>query len=432
MQIFNKKVKEIFTKLPKILFPLNRSLTGKGNLQTLLYIKKYVHNLNIIKFKTGKKIYDWKIPYEWGVKNAYILHVKTNKKFAEFKKNNLHLVSYSEPKSEIISKKKLLKKINTIKLKPNLIPYVTSYYKRDWGFCLKHNDINKLPNGDYKVVIDSFFKKGNLILGESIIKGKSKKEFFFSTNICHPSMANNELSGILMCTALANFIKNKKNTRYTYRIIFVPETIGSLAYIHKNLKLLKKNVIGGLVVSCVGDNKSYSHIESPEGNNFSDKMLEVALKNKKNHKRYGFLNRGSDERQYCSPKVNLPICGLSRTKYHEYFEYHTSGDNLNTLSLKGMNETFKTLSEMIDIIEYGLYPQSKNYGEPHLSKYGLYRTLATESIKKDTKNLLNFIAYANGNLSSFEIAIKCSIDLTTTLKIIRILKDNKLIFFKDK
>ena len=245
-------------------------------------------------------------------------------------------------------------------------------------------------------------------------------------------MANNELSGILMCTALSNYISKKyKKNKLSYRFVFLPETIGSLAYLSKKINYMKKNIIGGFVISCVGDDGEFSHIESPYADNLSDRILKLAFKNKKNTKTYSFLKRGSDERQYCSPKINLPICGFSRTKYHEYPEYHTSGDNLNFLSMHGMNKTYKMLTSIIDLIEEGLFPVSKNYGEPFLTKYGLYRTLAKESIKKDTKNLINFLAYSDGKTSSFDIALKCNLDLDETLKVLKILKNNKLVFIKD-
>jgi len=190
---------------------------------------------------------------------------------------------------------------------------------------------------------------------------------------------------------------------------------------------LKKNLLGGFVLSCVGDNKKFSHIESPNGNNFSDKILRAGFINKLNTQRYSFLKRGSDERQYCSPKINLPMCGFSRSKYHEYNEYHTSGDDLNFISTKGLESTFDFFKDIIDLIEISLYPKISTYGEPFLSKYGLYRTLAIESIEKPTKNILNFLAYSDGKNSIFDIAIKCNLSLKTITKIVKILKQKKII-----
>ena len=431
MIIDNKHLRKIFFNFAKELFPINRSLSGKGNIRTLNLIKKFLPKIKILKFKSRQRIYDWVIPDEWNINNSYIKNIKTKKKYACFKKNNLHIVSYSVPIKKILDKKDLVKKIYTIKSKPKAIPYVTSYYKKDWGFCMEYDKFKRLPKGKYEVLIDSSLKKGNLVIGENKIKGKFKKEFLFSTNICHPSMANNELSGILMCTALGNYIeKYHPKPNFTYNFVFIPETIGSLTYIKKNYKNLKKNVIGGFVISCVGDDKVFTHIESPYGNNFSDKILNVAFKNIKNKKKFSFLNRGSDERQYCSPKINLPVCGFSRTKYHEFKEYHTSEDNLKILSFKGMVKTFKLFTKIIDTIEFGLFPVIKTSGEPFLTKYGMYRTLAKDSIKRPTKNILNFLAYSNGKNSVFDIALKCDLDLNQVSILTKILKKNKLINFK--
>ena len=238
MIIDNKHLRKIFFNFAKELFPINRSLSGKGNIRTLNLIKKFLPKIKILKFKSRQRIYDWVIPDEWNINNSYIKHIKTKKKYACFKKNNLHIVSYSVPIKKILDKKDLVKKIYTIKSKPKAIPYVTSYYKKDWGFCMEYDKFKRLPKGKYEVLIDSSLKKGNLVIGENKIKGKFKKEFLFSTNICHPSMANNELSGILMCTALGNYIeKYHPKPNFTYNFVFIPETIGSLTYIKKITKI---------------------------------------------------------------------------------------------------------------------------------------------------------------------------------------------------
>ena len=247
-------------KLGKKLFPICRSLTGKGNLKTLKIIKSEIPNLKIRKFKSGTKVYDWKIPSEWNVYDAYVKD-KTDKKIIDFKKNNLHLVSYSSYKNKKIKKKQLLEHIFSNKKMKDAIPYVTSYYKKYWGFCIKDKQkqiINKNYNNNdlFKVYINSKFKKnGAMYYGELVIPGESKKEILLSTNICHPSMANNELSGPLVTTALAKHFSKKKNKK-TIRILFVSETIGAIAYINKNINLMKKKIIGGYTLTCIGDNRN--------------------------------------------------------------------------------------------------------------------------------------------------------------------------------
>ena len=204
--IFEKTEGKLMLKWAKILFPICRSLTGKGTQKTLRFFKKINNEFKLIRFKSGTKVFDWKIPLEWNIRDAYIQH-SNKKKFAEFKKNNLHVVGYSSPINKIINKKDLLKNIYTQKNQPNAIPYVTSYYKKRWGFCMSENMKKKLPNGKYKVLIDSNLKKGFLELMEAKIKGNSKKEIFFSSYVCHPSMANNELSGPVLLNAILKYIK---------------------------------------------------------------------------------------------------------------------------------------------------------------------------------------------------------------------------------
>ena len=224
-------------KLAKKLFPICRSLTGDGNRKTLIIIKKIVPKLKIIEVPSGKRFSDWKVPLEWNVKDAYIL--SNGKKIVDFKKNNLHLVGYSLPVDKTVTKKELEKNLFYLQNQKNLIPYVTSYYNKTWGFCISYNDyLKKFKSKKYKVRIDTSLKKGSLTYGEYILKGQSKKEILISSNICHPSMANNEISGMVVATELIKFLKKRKNF-YTYRFVFIPETIGSIIYINKNFKKLK-------------------------------------------------------------------------------------------------------------------------------------------------------------------------------------------------
>ncbi len=398
------------------LFSINRSITGEGVRKTLSYFKKINPEIKLIKFKTGKKVFDWKIPEEWLIKDAYIQNQK-GQKFAEFKKNNLHIVGYSTPINKWIDKKSLLKKIYTLKEYKNYIPYVTSYYKKDWGFCMSEQQKKKFLKGEkFKVKIDSKFKKGFLNCAHAIIKGKSKKEVFFSTNICHPSMANNELSGPALINAILLYLKkNHPNNYYTYRFVLVPETIGSIAYLSKYLKSLKKNIFAGYVLSCVGDDNNYSIIQSRDKNNLSEKMLFSFLENKKNLKIYSYLERGSDERQYCSPGIDLPLCGFSRSKYAEYKEYHSSADNLSFISKKGLNNSLNVFSQIIDLLEIGIVPKRTTLGEPFLAKRKMYNTKSfwnKKDYEKYLKLRMDFLAYCDSETDIFDTKKKigCSFD----------------------
>ena len=414
--------------LLKNLWPINRSLTGEGNRQTLRILKSLCDSLKIKEIRSGKKVFDWKIPLEWNVKEAWIKDLN-NKTIVDFKKNNLHLVGYSIPVKKKINLNSLKKKIYTLKKQPNAIPYVTSYYKKDWGFCMSYNAKKKLNKKFYKVFINSNLKKGSLSYGEIFIKGKLKKEIFFSTYICHPSMANNELSGPCIAINLAKWLKDKKNLKYSYRIIFVPETIGSISYIYQNLKKLKKNTFAGFNLTCLGDERCYSFLPSRNGKTFSDHLAQhVLFHTDKNYKKYTWLDRGSDERQYCAPGVDLPIASVMRSKYGTYPEYHTSLDKIGTVvTQKGLAQSFELFKKMIFIIENNFKPKIKIKCEPMLSKRNLYPTLSTKQKNDDSSNMLNFLSYCDGGHTLLEISEKISLDFIKVFSFYSMFKSNGIL-----
>ena len=414
-------------KWAKDLYPICRSITGNGTRRTLSYFKKLNPEFKTLKFPTGKKVFDWVIPKEWNIKNAYLEH-ESGKRFAEFKKSNLHIVGYSKPIKATMNKKKLLKFIHTQKDQPNSVPYVTSYYKETWGFCLSENEKKKLPNGNYKVVIDSNLKKGNLELSHAILKGKSNKEIFFSSYVCHPSMANNELSGPVLLNQIMRYVKSKylKKSKYTYRFILIPETIGSIAYLSKFSNIMKSNIICGFNLSCVGDERAYSYVSSKQGNTLADKSINNALKGFKNVKKYSFLERGSDERQYCAPGIDLPICCFSRSK--RYPEYHTNKDNFNVVTQKGLEGSFKIMKKIIDELETGTYPIANSYCEPNLSKRKLYPTFSQKgNISKILKIRMDLIAYSDGKTNLYEIAEILKLPYIILRKEYNFLKSKKIL-----
>ena len=424
---FNYYKKNMFFFLKK-LYPNIRSITGPGIKDALSFFEKINPELKRLKFKSGKKIFDWTIPDEWFIKNAHIIDLKTKKKIIDYKNNNLHVVNFSKAFNKIINKDKLLKKIYYLENQKNAIPYITSYYKKDWGFCIRHNDLKKFKNDKYKVLIDSNFKKGHLELSHAVVKGRSKKEIFFSSYLCHPSMANNELSGPLVLNGILKYVSEIKNNYYSYRFVIGPETIGSICYLSKFKNQLKKNVIAGFNLSCLGDNRNYSIVYTRKKNTLSDHSLHCLLKNKKNFKKYDFLYRGSDERQYNSPLVDLPVCNFSRTKFGEYKEYHTSLDNLNIVNNKNLKDSLKIMTNLVDDFEKGVFPISKNYCEPFLTKYKLYPTISKKNNKSIyIKNILDFIAYSDGKTSLFEISNILNLPLLKIKKISRFLQKKKLI-----
>jgi len=412
-------------KWAKDLFPLCRSLTGKGTQKTLRYFKKINPEFKIFKFKSGLKVFDWKIPDEWNIIDAYIKHEK-GKTYCNFKKCNLHVMGYSIPINKVLNKKDLLNYIFTEKDQPDVIPYVTSYYKSRWGFCMSENEKKKLPSGKYKVFIDSSLKKGVMELMESIIKGKNKKEIFFSSYVCHPSMANNELSGPVLLNALLKYIKEAyPKSKYSYRFVLLPETIGSITYISKNLNNLKKNVICGFNLTCVGDERSYSYVPSKDGNTLADQAIRAALISKKKVIKYAFVDRGSDERQYCSAKVNLPLVAFSRSK--NYPEYHTNKDDFKVVTKKGLQESFEVMKDIIDVFENFLYPKTKFFCEPNMGKRNLYPTISKKFNYSETKIRMDIIAFSDGKTSLFKISEIINKPLKKVLEEAKILKKNNII-----
>ena len=390
-------------KWAKDLFSICRSITGDGTRMTLSYFEKINPEFRRLKFKTGQKVFDWEIPKEWNIKDAYLEH-ESGERYAEFKKCNLHIVGYSKPVNKKISKKELLNYIHTQKDQPDSIPYVTSYYKERWGFCLSENQKSKLPDGNYKVIIDSDLKNGNLELSDAIFKGKTKKEIFFSSYICHPSMANNELSGPVLLNAIMHYIKsNYPKSKFTYRFVLLPETIGSIAYLSKFMKVMKSNMICGFNLTCVGDERAYSYVGSRKGNTLADDAIEAALFGLSNVKKYSYLDRGSDERQYCAPGIDLPVCCFSRSR-SEYPEYHTHKDNFNVVTQKGLEGSFNVVKKIIDAIELELYPKTTMFGEPNLGKRGLYPTLFQKGKYDNTRLRMNLIAQSDGMTNIFKIA----------------------------
>jgi aminopeptidase-like protein len=401
--MFRVSINQIYDFCKEI-FPINRSITGSGVRETLSIIQRELTDLKLHTIPTGEKCFDWRIPMEWNVIDAYIVD-PDGKKICNFKDNNLHLMGYSIPINMTIELGELEKNLHSLPGQPNAIPYITSYYKEEWGFCLTHNQRKKLKKGVYTIFIDSSLNNGELTYGELLIKGDTKEEIFFSTYICHPSMGNNEVSGPSVVTYLSKYILSKVNLRYSYRIIFIPETIGSIAYLSKNLEDMKQNLVAGFNVTCVGDDNNYSFMPSKNGSTLSDKVALHVLKNKQpKFKAFSFLERGSDERQYCSPGVDLPVCSIMRTKYGEYDEYHTSLDDLNFISPSGLNGAYEIYSTIIDVLENNYKYTNTILCEPQLGRRGMYPNISTKNTKASVEMMMNLLTYCDGELDLVDIA----------------------------
>lgn len=399
------KVKEEMYELCERLFPICRSITGDGVRKTLqMLVEVYGNEINIHEVPTSTKVFDWTVPKEWNIKEAYIENSK-GQRVIDFKNNNLHVVGYSLPVDKFVDLQKLKSVVYTQPDQPDAIPYVTSYYKERYGFCMSQNQLDKLPEDTYHIVIDSELKEGSLTYGEIIIPGDTKEEVFLSTYICHPSMANNELSGPAIATFLAKWLNSLAKRRYTYRIIFIPETIGAITYLNKNLQHLKEHVIAGFNLSCVGDNRTFSYVESRYGDTLADKAAKNVLSfYYPDYKTYSFLKRGSDERQYNAPGVDLPVCAICRSKYGEYPEYHTSKDNLELISPEGLLGAYEVYQQCILSLENNYSYKINVLCEPQLGKRGLYPTTSQKGTYDAVKVMIDFIAYADGSNDLIDIS----------------------------
>ena len=398
----HEKLEKYFDKL----WPICRSITGNGLRESLQMIREIIP-LEITEVPTGKAVFDWTIPNEWNIRDAYII-TPSGEKIACFKKNNLHVVNYSIPVNQLVTYDELIQHIHSIPEMPDAIPYITSYYKENWGFCMEHNTLLSLPKeGKYNVFIDSELKPGSLTYGQCYIPGKSEKEILFSTYCCHPSMANNELSGPLVTAFLAAEIAKNKNRYYSYRFLFAPETIGVIAFLNSTGESLKKNLAAGYVVTCVGDDGKFHYKRSRRDNALCDRVAEHVLKySGNNFVIEPFSVGGSDERQYCSPGFNLPVGSLMRTPYQRYPQYHTSLDNKNLISFQSMRETVEMYMKFTELLEINHNYKTTLLGcEPQMGKRGLYPSSANPLYNRaDIHRMMHLLAYSDGESDLIKIA----------------------------
>jgi len=363
-------------ELIKKLYPICRSITGNGVRETLNIISDYIL-LEIHEIPTGTKVFDWTVPKEWNIKDAYIKNSK-GEKIVDFKKSNLHILNYSVPVHKKMSLEELKKHLFTLPDYPDWIPYLTSYYKENWGFCLTHRQYEELEDDIYEVVIDSTLEDGHLTYGELCLKGKNEDENLFSCYVCHPSLCNDNLSGPVLLSSLAKLLSGI-DTKYSYRFLFIPETIGAITWLSLNEDKVSK-IKQGLVVTCVGDSGKSTYKKSRDGNAIIDKVVEkVLIDSGDEYEIIEFFPSGSDERQFCSPGFNLPVGSLMRTPYGRYPEYHTSADNLDFVGPEYLADSFAKYLKVIYILEnnntyFNLNPKC----EPQLGRRGLYRMIGSQ------------------------------------------------------
>lgn len=428
------KGKDIYEFAARI-FPMYRSITGEGVRETLAAISKRIEEidgvgLTIKNIPSGTNVFDWNVPKEWRIRDAYI-EDESGKRIIDFKNNNLHVVGYSVPVDKWVPLEELKEYIYVQEDQPDVIPYVTSYYKERFGFCMSKNQRDSLREQQYHIYIDSELFDGNLTYGEIIIPGKTDKEIFFSTYDCHPSMANNECSGPALMTELIRYIKLKKDRYYTYRFIIIPETIGSITYlaIENHLEYMKQHVIAGFNLTCVGDSFNYSIVESRYANTLADRVLNNVLRYHTGncYKKFSFLQRGSDERQYNAPGVDLPVVAFCRTKYEEYEEYHTSADDMSFVSEEGFQGSYEVMIQVLEALESNQVYQVNVLCEPQLGKRGLYPTISQKDTEREGVILLNVIAYMDGTNDLLAISDKIGTPMGKIIELVDKLKEASLI-----
>ena len=404
----NMRVKDAGQEMFRLierLYPICRSITGNGVRETLRILKEYIP-LQVIEVPTGTQVFDWTVPKEWNIKDAYVKNSK-GKIIIDFKKSNLSVVSYSHPVNKSLSLEELKEHLYTLPDHPEWIPYRTSYYQKEWGLCLTQNKLAELEDGVYEVCIDASLENGYLTYGEYYLSGKIEEEVLISCHICHPSLCNDNLSGIALAIQLAKELTSE-STRYSYRFVFIPGTIGAITWLAMNEQktpLIKH----GLVLTGVGDSGNISYKKSRRGNAEIDQAAGHVLKQlNKPHKIIEFFPYGYDERQYCSPGFNLPVGCFMRTPHGQYAEYHTSADNLSFIKIESMADSFVSVLNILDVIEKNRkYINTNPKCEPQLGKRRLYEGIGGQSTQAvDQLALLWVLNMSDGENSLLDIAIR--------------------------
>jgi aminopeptidase-like protein len=407
-----KEVGEKLYQLIERLYPICRSITGDGVRQTLNVLKEFIP-LEVHEVKSGTKVFDWVVPDEWNINDGYILN-REGEKIIDFKKLNLHVLNYSIPIDEDVDLSDLKEHVYTLPDHPDWVPYRTSYHNKNWGFCMSQNQLDDLPEGKYRVKVDSTLEPGSLTYGEYYVKGETTDEVLISCHICHPSLCNDNLSGITIATLLAQML-SKTSLKYSYRFLFIPGTIGSITWLSRNEDKLQ-NIKHGLVLTLLGDSGKFHYKKSRKGNTEIDRVVERILKEEYDESEIiEFYPYGYDERQFCSPGFDLPIGRLSRTPHGEFPEYHTSADNLDFVKPLFLAESFQLILNIFNELETAeKYMNLNPKCEPQLGKRGLFKAIGGQSKAKDYQMaLLWMLNLSDGTYSVEDIAKKSGLSKET-------------------
>jgi len=408
------------------MFPICRSITGNGVRETLKIIQGMLP-VQVREVPSGTKVFDWEVPKEWNIKSAYIKN-SNGKKVLDFANCNLHVLNYSVPVHKMVSLQELQSHLFYLQDHPDWIPYRTSYYKEDWGFCMSYNQFLTLEDDTYEVFIDSTLSPGHLSYGEYYIPGETSDEVLISAHICHPSLANDNLSGISVSTFLAKHLQKKK-TRYSYRFLFIPGTIGAITWLALN-EATAGSIKHGLVLSLLGDNGNFTYKKSRQDTTEIDRIAEYVLKSRNPaNKIIEFIPYGYDERQFCSPGFNMAVGCLSRTTYGQYIQYHTSADDLSFITPTQLEESLQATIEIVETLEANQkYLNLNPKCEPQLGKRGLYNLKGGNNEAKEFQMaLLWTLNLSDGKHSTLDIAKRSGIQFRFIMEAVNALLDCKLL-----
>jgi aminopeptidase-like protein len=413
-------------ELMRRLFPLCRSLTGDGVRRTFDVLGEHIP-ITRSEVPSGTRVFDWVVPDEWNIREAYIT-APDGTRVVDFRDSALHVVSYSEPVRATLSLEELREHLFTLPEQPDLIPYRTSYYARTWGFCLSHRRLLELGPGDYEVVIDSTLGPGHLTFAELVLEGATDDEVLISTYVCHPSLANDNLSGIAVATMLARELSGRP-LRHTYRFLFAPGTIGPLTWLHANRDRLDR-IVHGLAVSCIGDGGALTYKRSRRADADVDRAVETVLRDSgKPHRVLEWEPWGGDERQFCAPGFDLPVGTLMRTPHGEFDGYHTSADGLERISPASLADSVATCLAVVDVLETNrTFVNLSPYGEPQLGRRGLYRAAGgAVATPDDERALLWVLNQSDGGSSLLDIASRSGLTYPVIRRAAERLADAELV-----
>ena len=410
------------------LYPICRSITGDGVRQTLAILGESI-DLDVHEVATGTPVLDWTVPKEWNIRDAYVKD-RSGRRVIDFRQSNLHVLNYSTPVHRVMTLAELKPHLHTLPEQPGMIPYRTSYYKEQWGFCLSHDHLLQLEEGDYEVMIDTDLADGHLTYGEYLHRGESADEVLLSSHICHPALANDNCSGLAVLATIAAWLRGRQ-TRYSYRFLFAPGTIGAITWLALNENRLSR-ISHGLVVSCLGDGGGPTYKRSRQGGAEIDRIMETLVRaDGRQGTVVDFSPYGYDERQYCSPGFDLPVGLLQRSSFGTFPEYHTSGDNLDFIRPEHLASSWRVIADLIEILETNWTPLNLlPKGEPQLGRRGLYAAIGGNASASETAMAYLWVLnLADGSHSLLDMARRSGLPYRSIAMAAGLLRDHGLLGF---